>query len=448
MSSKTPPLAEVASSFRQIMGNTGILLGGKALNAVLSLAAIALTARTLGVETFGVLVLIHAYVQTVGEIAHFQSWQVLLNYGTAPFAEGRFAAFQRVLRFSAVLDAASAVLGVVIAIAGVWLIGAGLGWPVTHQNAVSIYALSIIFMVSATATGVLRLVDRFDLLAIQSSIESWVKLLGAGIAWHVGGDLESFLLIWLIAKVVAFVFLLGSAVKVLKKAGALPLVKGYNQGPPLGSTPGLWPFVWSTNFNSTLGLAFTQAGTLMVGALLGPREAALYRIAKQLADAVAKPAKLIVPALYPELARMVLNTDHAALRKLVLQLALTAGGIATVFLLIISVIGGPMLALIVGPEFVAAQPVMLWLLAAAVISLWGVPLEPLLMSTGSATQAFWMRLAITLAYLPLLYWMTATLGLIASGIAACIGTAALLAGQIFLSWRWFRKSAGGGSTPV
>lgn len=448
MSSKPLPVAEVASSFRQIMGNAGILLSGKALNAVLNLGAVALTARTLGVETFGVLVLIHAYVQTVGEIARFQSWQVLLNYGTAPLTERRFAAFQKVLRFSVVLDAASALLGVAIAVAGVWLIGSGLGWSTSHQGAVSLYAISIIFMVSATPTGVLRLLDRFDLLAIQSSIESWVKLLGACIAWYWHAHLEWFLLIWFIAKVIAFLHLFSSATKVLKTAGALPLLSGYNTGPALGSTPGLWPFVWSTNFNATLGLAFSHVGTLMVGALLGPREAALYRVAKQFADAVAKPAKLIVPALYPELARMALNTDHAALRKLVTQLALTAGSVATVFLLIVSMIGGPLLALVVGPEFVAAEAVMLWLLGAAVISLWAVPLEPLLMSTGSATQAFWMRLAVTLAYLPLLYWMTSTYGLNASGVAACIGAAALLVGQVFLAWRWFRQSAPASRMPA
>ena len=421
------------------MGNAGILLGGKALNAVLNIAGVALTARALGVETFGVLILIHAYVQTVGEMVKFQSWQVILNYGTVQFAEGRFGAFQQVLRFSLALDAISGIVAMLAALIGIWLIGSGLGWPEARQGAVALYALSIFFMVSATPTGVLRLTDRFDLLALQSAVEAWIKLMGAAWAWYSGAGLLAFLAIWFVAKVLAFLYLFGASARELKKRGALAgfaLRSPQALVPPL---PGLWAFVWSTNLNSSLGLAFSQAGTLMVGALMGPREAALYRVAKQVADAVAKPAKLIVPALYPELARLALAGERAPLRKLILQLALAAGGIASVLLLVVSLLGGAALTLLIGPEFAAAEPVMLWLLTAAVVSLWAVPLEPLLMSTGGASAAFKMRLAITLVFLPLLYQAIVEQGLRGAGMAAVGGAALLLLGQLWLVWRWFSK---------
>ena len=429
------------TSFQQIVSNAGILLGGKALNAVLGLAAIALTARTLGVEVFGVLVLIHAFVQTVGEIAKFQSWQALLNYGTAPFAEKRFSDFQHVMRFSLLLDGLSGIAGVAIALAGVLLIGNGLGWPAAEQMAVAIYALSILFTVSATPTGVLRLVDRFDLLAAESTIESWVRLAGAAIAWMLGAGLHVFLMIWFLARIASFFFLFGAAIWALRKHQALKGFRWRPQGSWTQDMPGIWPFVWSTNFNSSLGLAFTQVGTLMVGALLGASEAALYRIAKQLADAVAKPAKLIVPALYPELARLAMNPDRTALRKLILQLALAAGGVATTLLVLVALFGGALLTVLIGPEFMAAQPVMMWLLTGAVISIWAVPLEPLLISSGSASAAFWMRLAVTLLYLPLLYWMIQTQGLHGAGVAAVMGAILLFAGQLWLVRRWFSQQA-------
>ena len=421
------------------MGNAAILLGGKALNAVLNLIAIALTARTLGVDTFGVLILIHAYVQTVGEMVKFQSWQVILNYGTAPFAEGRFAPFQQVLRFSLALDAISGVVAMLAALVGVWLIGSGLGWPESDQGTVALYALSIFFMVSATPTGVLRLMDRFNLLALQSAIESWIKLMGAVWAWYTGAGLMAFLAIWFVAKIMAFVYLFAVAASELRKRGAMEGFDLRSKHALVPQLPGLWAFVWSTNLNSSLGLAFSQAGTLMVGALMGAREAALYRVAKQFADAVAKPAKLIVPALYPELARLALAGERAPLRRLILQLALAAGGLATMLLLIVSVVGSAALSLLIGPEFAAAEPVMLWLLTAAVISLWAVPLEPLLMSTGGASQAFQMRLAITLLFLPLLYLSIKHQGLHGAGMAAVVGAALLLLGQLWLVWRWFRR---------
>lgn len=422
-----------------MLGNAGILLGGKALNGVLSLGATALAARTLGVELFGVLVLVHAYVQSIGEIAKFQSWQALLQYGTAPFEAGRINEFQRVLRFSLLLDALSGVGGVLIAVLGVQLIGGAMGWPAARAPEVSAYALVIVFMVSATPTGALRLLDRFDLLAWQSSIDSWVRVIGAGIAWYYDAGLEAFLAIWFLGQVVAFVFLFGAARDSLKKSGALDGFRLHAPGSMTDGFPGIWPFVWSTNLNSTLALAFTHVGTLMVGALLGSRDAALFRVAKQLGDAVAKPAKLIVPALYPELARLAAARDYVMLKRLVRQLALTAGGAASVLLMIAALIREPALRLLVGEEFVAAKDVLLLLLGASVVSLWALPLEPLLMSTGGAGAAFRMRLAVTLAYLPLLYWASIQGGLIGAGIAAVIGAALMLVGQLWLVLRWYRR---------
>lgn len=436
------------SSFRQVLGNAGILLGGKLVNAVASTAALAIAARALGVESLGVLILVHAYMQTVSELSKFQSWQAVILYGTAPLQDGRTADFQQVFRFSLSLDAISAVAGLLIAVGGIWLVGSGLGWPETLRPQMSLYAFIICFLVSATPTGVLRLMDRFDLIAAQSSIESWVRLIGAALAWKYGAGLPSFLLIWFLGQVAAFGFLFAAAAWTLHSRQLLAGFRLRSGRPLAEGMPGIWSFVWSTNFNSSLGTAFTQLGTLMVGALLGAREAALYRIARQVANALAKPAKLVVPALYPELARLAQSGDRHGLRKLVVQLTLAGGSLATGLLLIALLVGKPALGWIMGPEFVAAHPVMLWLLASAVIGIWAVPLEPLLISTGLAAPAFRARLGVTLLYVPLLYLLVASDGdwggLRGAGLASVLGMALLFLSQFWLVRRWFQRPPGSG----
>lgn len=443
MSESPSAAAAPRSAFHGVLRNAGILLGGKALSAVVGMAALALAARALGVESLGVLILVHAYMQTVGDLSKFQSWQAVIHYGTAPLQDGRTADFQQVLRFSLGLDASSAIAGWLIAVAGIALAGGSLGWPAELAPMLMGYALMICFMVSATPTGVLRLADRFDLIAAQASVESWVRLAGAAWAWRVGAGLDAFLWIWFAGQVAAFAFLFIAAAWTLHRRRLLDGFRlrngrGYAEG-----LPGIWSFVWSINFSTTLNLAFTHLGTLLVGALLGAREAALYRIAKQVANAIAKPAKLIVPALYPELARMAQSGDRKGLGKLVVQLTLAGGGIATALLLVALVAGKPLLGWVLGPDFVAAHPVMLWLLGAAVIGIWAVPLEPLLISIGLAVHAFRLRLAVTLVYLPLLYLLIdhdgAWGGLRGAGLAQVIGMGLLLLGQFWLVRRWFRR---------
>src|SRR3546814_18618420 len=97
---------------------------------------------------------------------------------THPMKEGNLPLFQRVLRFSLMLDLIGACAGVAIAVICVDLVGQQLGWPREASPAYLFYVTAIAFMASATPTGVLRLFDRFDLLAYQSTVRSEERSVG------------------------------------------------------------------------------------------------------------------------------------------------------------------------------------------------------------------------------------------------------------------------------
>ena len=58
-----------------------MLIGGRSLNGVFNLAAMTIIVRSAGLETFGMLVVIHAVMGTVEDVVKFQSWQSVLRYG-------------------------------------------------------------------------------------------------------------------------------------------------------------------------------------------------------------------------------------------------------------------------------------------------------------------------------------------------------------------------------
>ena len=108
--SQAEEIAGVRPILRRVVTNAGMLLGGRTVNAVLSLAYMAIAARALGVRELGVLVLIQAFAQFLGDVVKFQSWQTIIHYGAQPLERGEVTAFQRVLRFTLVLDLGSTVL--------------------------------------------------------------------------------------------------------------------------------------------------------------------------------------------------------------------------------------------------------------------------------------------------------------------------------------------------
>lgn len=422
---------------KNLFANAGILLGGKGINALFSLGAMAVAARGLGTAEFGVLILIHTFTQTMGQIAKFQSWQAILRFGTPEVIENRIGNFQRLLRFTIVLDAASAVVGMGLVLALSWVARPLLGWTADLQPTVMLYATSVLFMVTATPTGVLRLVDRFDLISAQDGVGTLTRLLISVPVWLMGGGITGFLVAWYVGSCVGGLYLFYVSWRELKRRH---LTDGFRWrgGAWTAGFPGIWSFVWSTNLNTTLGLMSTHVSTLAVGWLLGPADAALFRVARQIGTALAKPAKLLVPAIYPELAKLYAKGEFSLMRTLAQRAALMAGGGAVLSVLIAWLFGAWLLGVILGPDFVAAYPVMLWLVAAAAISVASFPLEPILISGGEAGTALRARLLSAILYVPVLLLMLKYYGLIGGGWAQMFATIVTLIAFFVPVVRWFR----------
>ena len=88
-----------------------MLLTGRLATGVLNLAILSIAARALGATQFGLIVLVQTYVQTITAVATFQSWQAIVRYGAVSLEKDDIAGFQRLIRFSALLDIGGALLG-------------------------------------------------------------------------------------------------------------------------------------------------------------------------------------------------------------------------------------------------------------------------------------------------------------------------------------------------
>jgi O-antigen/teichoic acid export membrane protein len=415
---------------RRVLANTGLLVGGRGANAVLGLAYLALAARTLGVREMGVLILINAFAQLVGDVVKFNSWQTVLHYGARPLAEGDRAQLQRVVRFTVFLDAASSLAGVVLAAGAALLAGQHLGWTRADNPAAAIYCLSIAVMAPATPIGLLRLFNRFDLIAAQAPISSLVRLAGCGLAFVLGGTLNGLLAIWALGSAAGFVYLVAAAVIEMRRRD---LLAGFHwRGPLTHHMPGAWRFAWATNLSSSMDAAFTHTITLVVGAVAGSAPAALWRIGRQVADALAKPARLLIPALYPELARLHVTEGERSMRRLALQVGVLGGGVGTVLLVVSALAGRPLLTLVMGQPFAPAADIMTWQVAAAVIGIWALPLEPMLVSLGRPGDALKVRIVVTAGLLIALPFAVRTFGLPGAGGALVAAMAALALGMYLM----------------
>ena len=138
---------------RLIFKNAGILLTGKSIAGLCNLGSLALAARALGPEVFGTLILIHTIVRLVIGISKFQSWQAVIRYGAVSLAAQRQQDFHKLVVFTVLLDAASALLGATVAILVASIIAPYFGWNDDVTSMAMLYGIVVLFSVTATPVG-------------------------------------------------------------------------------------------------------------------------------------------------------------------------------------------------------------------------------------------------------------------------------------------------------
>ncbi|MFT9096657.1 MAG: lipopolysaccharide biosynthesis protein, partial [Gluconobacter cerinus] len=169
---------------------------------------------------------------------------------------------------------------------------------------------------------------------------------------------------------------------------------------------------------------------------VGPAGAGYYRVASQIAAGIDKPAALIQTTVYPEMARLWRDRATTKLYRLTIQVALAAGGIGTVLLAVTLLAGRPLLQLYIGPTGATqTMPVTLWLLAAEVVAVWGLPLEPLLFTTDRSGAATSARFLDFLVFFPGLVLVVRRYGLDGVGPITLCGVMLLIGLQLLLVLR-------------
>ncbi|WP_207443937.1 lipopolysaccharide biosynthesis protein [Roseomonas haemaphysalidis] len=416
--------------FRRMLRNAGTLMGGKVAMGLLNLAATGIALRSLGAEVFGTLILIHTFAQATAAFTKFQSWQAVLRFGAASLEQQRRPEFRALVRFTVWLDAGAGLFGIVLCGALAFLFGRFFDIPPGLALVATAYATSTAFMVMATPTGLLRLFDRFDVLATRDTLGALFRLAGASLGALLGWGVNGFLAVWYLATVLGGLSLAYAAYRELGRRG---LLGDAGDKAPLPSVtaahPGLWSFVWSTNLTTTLSLVSGHLGTLSVGLMLGPAEAALFAIALQVGDAALKPSRFLSPAIYPELARLAAVRDKTAIAALLRRVLLVSTAGSVLILGALALLGSPLLQLIGGAQALPAFPVMLMLAGASAIGFASFALEPLLISTGRQKAALGARLLAALLYIPVALATISAYGLPGAGLAAIFTAIVISAAQ-------------------
>lgn len=406
--------------FSRILANTGWLLGGKGVGALLSIAYLAIITRTLGVADFGRFALVLSAATVIKTVVSFDSWQIVVRYGQTHLARNDGDALNRVLRFCILIDLASAVAGGLFAAAIILLFGDLLALPPGMGWQAWLFCMMMMITIRSSPTGILRLFDRFDSAAFAETTIPVGRMIGALLALAMMPTITGYLIAWGVAELLCAVAYWWLALRVGR--GRIGRWHAGRAWDARTENPGIVGFLTATNLQTTLSSVGQQVAVLIVGLFVGPTGAGLYRLANQLANSLTKISGLLSRSIFVELSRSQTQGAEAlgTLFRRTNRLALIAGA---VIIALIVTIGHPLLGFIAGPEFLPGYPLLLLLGVAACIELIGVSYRPLLMATDRAGLSLRITFASTLLLLGLqaaLLPLYGTIGAAAANIVAAI----------------------------
>lgn len=410
--------------FRTVLRNAGYLISGKAAGALFSLLAFACAGRALTPALFGIVMIVHSYAHTAGGLAKFQTWQFIVREATPALHHGDMARARDVIRFSFGLDIASGLIGMAGAIVLLPWLASWFGIERGMLPLAIAYCTLVPTMSAATATGVLRVLDRFDLIAGQQIVTPVIRAAGAVLSYAADLGFTGFVVTWYVSDLLGDLALWWYAVRELKRREMLDALK-----PGLFGTarqlPGAWGFVWTTNAAHSIYAAWGPLSNLVVAGILGPVAAGLYKIASTLLDSAAKPADLLRRGYYPEIMRL----DPRERRPWLLgvRTGLLAGLVGLVVVGIVIVGGKPLISLVFGARYLAAYDLLKLMAMSLVVAMAFFPLESLLYMAHRQTAALVAQFAAVVVYLALLGGLTHLYGLEGSGVAYLIGSIAVAA---------------------
>jgi O-antigen/teichoic acid export membrane protein len=401
--------------FRSLLRNSGYLAVSQAVAAVASLAAMSLAAHALGLLPLGALILIDSYARAVSGIAKFQSWQLIIRYG-AKVLDGEHDDFKTSTGFAFALDAVSGVGGMLVGIALLPLIASWVGIPADQLWPAMLYCTLLPTMASATPTGVLRALDRFDLISWADTVPSISRGVLVLICFVAGAPFIAYLAAWYVSSLGGDLYDWFIAWRELRRQR---LLQGIRPTLRPDSLPGAWRFAIHVNLTATVQAGWRPIARLIVGGLLGPAGAALFRVASILADSASKPADLLAKAFYPEVVRMDLSSKKPW--KLMLRGTALASALALVAILILLIGGKPILSFLFGKDFLGAYDALVILMVVPFLGVFSFPLPPMLYALDRPDGPLMARLAGTLLFFLLVAPLSLRLGVSGAAIALVAG---------------------------
>jgi len=364
---------------------------GKFAASVSNLIALALLSRHLGPGPLGAIAVIRTVVTLVDSFANFNTWQALIKYGTEALAADRPDRVRQIIKLAFVIDAATAVLGMLAVVVLAFGLPSAFDWTAEESLLCAFYGITVLTHLAGAPDGIFRIFDAYRAQALSGIIGSVGMTAIVAVAVALDASFAGCVVALVIGEALSNILLIVVAVVVARDRGyhgwLTSSLRGWRT-----MFPSIAHFLMSTNAQLTVKRISTELDMVVTAALLGKVASGLLRVVKQLSTI---PGRVFMPfeqVIFTELARSAAAGDYPGFMRLLRR----AVGIVCVGSLAIWAVAVPtarlMITIVAGDEFVAAVPALRWYLLAMSFHVASAPVLRAVIALGRPGTLFLFEL--------------------------------------------------------
>jgi len=411
----------IKSPLKKVLNNAILLLSGSMGANVFGLFSVSIFTQNQGATKFGYYVLFLSFTEIVERIFNFQTWQAFIKFATDFQVKDENHNMKMLLKYSFLVDLASLVVATLVALCFSTFAMDYFNIPVEYHSLFLLMPLTILFKTTEISTGIFRLYDRFKVQAKISLYSSAMKFAMFALIALLAPSFELFIFATVLTQFITMIMKYFYAKSVLKENG-ITIVEVLKEkvNMLLLRERKIFSFIVYNNFDVSVRMVSRQLDTIILGKLYGGEIVGVYKIAKEVANLIAKLTDPVYQAIYPEFAKLVAAGKKIEVKQMAIKISLYSGVTGLVFYGLFALFGRLVIGLAFGSEFLGAYNITLVYFIAIFIAIISLPVVPLLHSKGLVKQAFRNQLISTLGYIIVIFPLVFYFQGIGAGLAYII----------------------------
>ena len=293
---------ELKAEKKRFIENVSWLFVAKSVPSAVNFLEIIVLARMLGLEGFGLLTLVIAYVRILNSLLDVRVWESTVKYVGEFLEKKQPAHVLSMIKFSYLVDIST---GLLAFFASVALAGVANDIFIKSPDGfglVLIFSFSLLFLtVNSTSMALFRVFDRFRTITLVESSESVFKLVLLLAVLYLGYGIKGVLFVYIVVSFFKFALTQILVNRMLREKG----LGGWFSSRIGLLYPKIKEITWFLlNTSLTATLAIAEEGKivfLVLGYFFDDVAASLYRVARSVIKVVSKVTEPIYEVIFPRL---------------------------------------------------------------------------------------------------------------------------------------------------